>query len=106
MEAKHTPGPWSSYNLEVRSGPNPDCQKWPTGRLIADCYHTPPAGHFDGGENAANAQLIAAAPDLLEALSTSLTAMRKLVSTDQEWLVAEEIEKAEKAIARATNGGD
>ncbi len=38
------------------------------GRQIADCYREFPAGHFDEGENAANAQLIAAAPDLLACL--------------------------------------
>jgi len=36
------------------------------GRQIADCYRELPAGHFDEGENAANAQLIAAAPDMSE----------------------------------------
>ena len=78
--SKHTPGPWSDYNLEVRSGPNPDCQKWPTGRLIADCYHTPPSGHFDGGENAANARLIAASPEMRNLLQDLVAAL------SQQWL--------------------
>ncbi len=64
-ESKHTPGPWTHSNLVVRAGRS---QKHPMGRQIADCYRELPAGHFDEGENAANAQLIAAAPDMLEAL--------------------------------------
>lgn len=64
-ESKHTPGPWTHSNLVVRADRS---QKHPMGRQIADCYRELPAGHFDEGENAANARLIAAAPDLLEAL--------------------------------------
>ena len=75
MSAKHTPGPW-----------NTDRQNWPfelTGRyhrVISEerfpaafipAWSEPGPGEVDGTEEAkANAHLISAAPDLLEALKT------------------------------------
>ena len=64
MKTKYTPGPWS-----VHCG---DLVVSHSGRAIADCEATPygdrPAP--PNSEDAANARLIAAAPDLLEALKT------------------------------------
>lgn len=56
---KHTPGPW--YFSEISETTQPQISSELTGRTLAICYE-------NGGEERANAFLIAAAPDLLEAL--------------------------------------
>ena len=65
-EVKHTPGPWEPIGNLVRTQfglGNPDMR----GLLVAECPgHTP--------ESNANARLIAAAPELLEALQDALKA--------------------------------
>lgn len=69
MTEKHTPGPWKFRELEcddsrgmgyVSGGPND-----------VDLFHTG-AMELWAFENCANARLIAAAPDMLEALKTVL----------------------------------
>ena len=62
METKHTPGPWGSPSFK----PKTICS---ASGLIADCDMS---GHRSGEENIANARLIKAAPDLLEALEEIL----------------------------------
>jgi len=62
METKHTPGPWSATN---------DTVKGPSGNIVAECMGysvkaTAPEQRAQGGREA-NAHLIAAAPELLEA---------------------------------------
>ena len=57
MNAKHTPGPWIAEDDQSIYAADGDGR-----RLIAECH----AGHKE--ERAANARLIAAAPDLLAAL--------------------------------------
>lgn len=75
-EFKHTPGPWFpallyGYMTGVRAQ-NPE-----TGRWVAHawCQTSTPASHEahakQVAQNEANARLIAAAPDLLEALQAS-----------------------------------
>ena len=60
--SKHTPGPWRTFNV---ADVFPDDGDTEGGRQIADCA----VGELIGfHEAAANARLIAAAPDLLEAL--------------------------------------
>ena len=54
MISQHTPGPWTQHEGEVRAK---------NYGLISRSYYGKP-----DGEGAANARLIAAAPDLLEAL--------------------------------------
>lgn len=58
MSAKHTPGPWRVHNLRVE--PPPDPQRANGGWTVAQVY---------GPDAEANARLIAAAPELLEALA-------------------------------------
>ena len=53
MSAKHTPGPWTQHEGEVRAK---------NYGLISRSYYGKP-----DGEGAANARLIAASPELLEA---------------------------------------
>lgn len=54
MSAKHTPGPWTQHEGEVRAK---------NYGLISRSYYGKP-----DGEGVANARLIAAAPELLQAL--------------------------------------
>lgn len=92
MSAKHTPGPWS-----VHADPdNPGCCTiYPDhGHPIGDC-----GAYFDPG----NARLIAAAPDLLEALEELRGAVIDL-DQDEEGsvnLCEAAIRKARIAIAKA-----
>lgn len=62
--SKHTPGPWTQYEGEVRAAGH---------GLISRSYYGSP-----DGPGAANARLIAAAPDLLEALQKLSIVMREL----------------------------
>lgn len=66
MSAAHTPGPWK---LEISDGPWVSdayvmADKWGVVARLGLSYSLP---HWDGPQRA-NARLIAAAPDLLEAL--------------------------------------
>jgi len=73
-EAKHTPGPWSLETVQTACG---ICHKigpfpWRPGKTRSACIYADYPSH-DGSspvdvELLANARLIAAAPDLLEAL--------------------------------------
>jgi hypothetical protein len=91
MNAQHTPGPWH-YEMKTRYGhtswdiyPPADL---PTGSLIP----------IARGTNGHNARLIAAAPDLLDAL-------RDLVAvTEQTYDNRHELAAALDAIERATGG--
>jgi len=72
METKHTPGPWQ-YGFPTMNGTpirEVDCQVMSRGCLIANVSHGPiyPAEPFASEIREANARLMAAAPDLLEAL--------------------------------------
>lgn len=63
---KHTPGPWNVFptGIEGKHGPTVSIDKNPL-KIIAR-----PDWHGDHQEYLANATLIAAAPDLLEALQS------------------------------------
>jgi hypothetical protein len=69
MSSKHTPGPWtlSAYYPNRVIGDRNDGE----GRYVADC-HCNGLNGAEQPEDAANARLIAAAPDLLEALQGML----------------------------------
>ena len=100
--SKHTPGPWE-WN-----GPN---QLWGGERATEEVLTAKDDGepygmhsaliehHWDGGVAKANARLIAAAPELLEAL-------RALIDMDVAYqrgpAVQEAVEAARAAIAKAT----
>lgn len=60
--SKHTPGPWFHYDDTPRRIHGHEIAA--TGKTVARIYCT----KGDEAEDAANARLIAAAPDLLEAL--------------------------------------
>ena len=94
MTAKHTPGPWYALrgqrNISIR---------YKTGdRLLPMVNVASVRGQFPTdcpyGSSEANARLIAAAPELLEALQFVMAAFGEQLSTA--------FEQAEAAIAKAT----
>lgn len=101
MSAQHTPGPWTALVDQMRHGrrygPRMALVTTNTGESVAiDC--TGSGKDFD--ESAANARLIAAAPDLLEALRPFADLD---TSTPSElWAIRSELcEAARAAIAKA-----
>lgn len=95
MMAKHTPGPWAHHNtptpfIYVNAGGLPICQ-----------IYTSTAHGQSMGEQFANAHLIAAAPELLEALREIFHDVKQgaIPNDDDEWW-----KKASTAIAKATGG--
>jgi len=93
---KHTPGPWNPYFDETYGVLGPD-----KGR-VAICMNLKGAhglaGRRHGDEVAANARLIAAAPDLLAALNAMLTHM----GMDEDEWTKPTFDQARAAIAKAT----
>lgn len=83
----HTPGPWTYYHTG-----------WLVyaGKLIADCGRS---GELSPDEMRANANLIAAAPDLLAALKRLLSATEQNLGD-----IHDAEEQARAAIAKATGG--
>lgn len=86
----HTPGPWEADIEDVGTLLH-RAVIGPRGELVADCD----AYRLSGEETAANARLIAAAPDLLDALHELLRATD--FDNDEPWIV-----KAHAAISKAT----
>ena len=102
-EQKHTPGPWETGALITNVEVWPD--GWNVPMCIADCStkRSPESNE----EKCANARLIAAAPDLLEACEESLRALRIIYdNTDEEDLLARldcwPLTKLHTAITKAT----
>jgi hypothetical protein len=62
MESKHTPGPWTVYD-DSNDGKTGRIEIAAIGKTVARIYNSVPA------QDLPNALLMAAAPDLLEALS-------------------------------------
>jgi hypothetical protein len=102
MSTQHTPGPWNPYFDETYGVLGPD-----KGR-VAICMNLKGshglAGRRHGNEVAANARLIAASPDLLEALKMGYADTMDYIqrnhlsgSENNHWLVL-----ARAAIAKAT----
>jgi len=100
-EIKHTLGPWTletvrtSVGVCFKVGPFP----WKQGKLNHACIYADYPSSAEHAECLANARLIAAAPDLLEAL-------QELVAEAVEvWEYAEDyahIERARAALSKAT----
>lgn len=92
MEFKHTPGPWVQADF---AGPTPHgtaIQSTHDNWLVASC-----TGYYGRDVAQANARLIAAAPDLLEALELCLHAV-ELAGWEGDLSAI----KARAAIAKAT----
>ncbi len=99
METKHTPGPWGQTGFKIHTQ---------TGLAIANISIPDPVCHDVG---IANAKLIAAAPDLLEALESVLDrleiALEDVFSPEaHKWDQADNAARklAAKAIAKAIGG--
>jgi hypothetical protein len=81
MQNKHTPGPWHTYNMGHGQG-NP-WEVWPDKGLTPICRLISGGvarGNFEGH---ANARLIAAAPELLEALERAAPCLQAAVEALQ-----------------------
>ena len=85
MSAKHTPGPWLTY-----------VSKWPDQIVIRSMFPCGQERAHVAVTNSENARLIAAAPELLEALQGLLEI------TDFHELYGSKTEAARAAIAKAT----
>jgi len=78
MDTKHTPGPWHVSGSEVNVADS-------SGMILAECGSSLIKNSMGGkdprnrNETKANAALIAAAPELAEALASTLNAMRDLI---------------------------
>ncbi len=95
METKHTPGPWKVLPESEASNPFIVASS-ETGLSVADCYCP------IGGNNQANARLIAAAPELLEALRRIDTGQEMTGNFAHADTVLRYQEIARAAIAKAT----
>jgi len=100
MNTQHTPGPWAADGYHVRQDGLDGT------RMIADvCYtgphHTPPDEYPKSCRivDEANARLIAAAPDMLEAL---LFLMEQFDGPGLHPDQRDAVEKGQDAIAKAT----
>ena len=94
-EAKHTPGPWQACDVGDYSDYDGRC------RVILgnDLRIAVVLGDHD--ESAANARLIAAAPDLLEELEDMVSLVEYLMNDSYD---SKETAEARAAIARAKGG--
>jgi hypothetical protein len=96
-EGEFTPGPWSILDdddLKV-TAPDGDDEPWHIAHICGAC------GHEDDASEA-NARLIAAAPELLEAVEALFSALEGYIPADEARA------KARSALhkARAAQGGD
>ena len=94
-KAKHTPGPWWADFDGENTFDGVEIQQ--VGRLHYVPVANVPVDYTDREEREANARLIAAAPDLLEALDEAI----EWDSHDDMGWPALWLEKAETAIAKA-----
>lgn len=99
---KHTPGPWSVRNKGGRESviSNPAGNEATNGTFIADCMVS--SAYRTIEETKANAKLIAAAPELLEAARKMVEAFKDKQFDDSsdpmrtaKWALLNAIEKAE-----------
>jgi hypothetical protein len=117
MSTQHTPGPWIGKNKHGKYNPDhtwsaDDENKsnsetaaiWAGGKVIALVVHSSNRFTFESDPSIdANASLIAAAPDLLEALQDLFGAdMEHVLMGDGKDDQIEAIAKARAAIAKAT----
>ena len=92
--SKHTPGPWI---LDYDKGTTQDILSRKHGGICT----VRRAGIHDSKTFAANAALIAAAPDLLAALYHALAALDDAMKNHTHWIYADAQNEALAAIAKA-----
>jgi hypothetical protein len=98
MSAEYTPGPWVVYD-DSNNGKTNRIEIAARGKTVARIYHSVPE------EDLPNARLIAAAPDLLEALQLTVLQLTVLHLTNPMALQitrADLVKKAQAIIAKAT----
>lgn len=95
--SKHTPGPWAT-DLPEHEQPYQDIRIQAGARGICRLWIDDAPLHDYNAEQFANARLIAAAPDLLEALKNALWRMEEYNYQAMEGTIA----NARAAIAKAT----
>lgn len=93
--SKHTPGPWKAHFQEAYFVTGPDLGRVAMMMNLKGAYGL--GGRRSGDESAANARLIAAAPELLEALREAADYARH---PDYDWPV-EFSRRVSAAIAKA-----
>lgn len=91
--SKHTKGPWIVY-----AKPDVDCDGFDGAGTDTAYFLAVPGGYQDGAEQDANARLIAAAPELLDALKV---AVRRLEEIQYQIASPKQIEFLNAAIAKA-----
>lgn len=93
MSAKHTPGPWTVGRGRTKTTQNSNMLLCSNPACIPLAYF-PASGQLHGVD-AANARLIAAAPELLEALKLARSALSKASDVETFRAVSAAIAKAE-----------
>lgn len=102
--AKHTPGPWGIDRYVVKSGDDEGAEMLSIKNVCRISQQ--PNGHKQDETDEANARLIAAAPELLEALERAADELHRAQNSNgSQWLIDEEA-KARAAIAKATGKGE
>jgi hypothetical protein len=96
MKTEHTPGEWKAHGCTVY-----EADKWQDGKNMGGKFIVGIGDEFPTEERLANAQLIAAAPAMLEALQYAAEELGPQSSGDNCWVA---IDKAKAAIAKATGG--
>lgn len=97
---KHTPGSWKKVNAIIDNEPNQYMvqeDKW-GGKNICNCG---PSSGEDWDVNEANARLISAAPDLLEALKDCVSQVKFGAIWDKDGKNVEWFKRSKEAIAKA-----
>ena len=99
---KHTPGPWHLYSDKVKDDPFNRIRYTvvATGKTICKIYYS----SFEGGPTNAewDARLIAAAPDLLDALKIAVDALERSDYIQMDGDSVDVIDVSRAAIANAT----
>lgn len=94
--APHTPGPWAIHPVKAQ------IDAFATGEPLPICQLLWPTIERSEAETRANASLIEAAPDMLEALQFYLTAQPQCACTDSRCAMEGARKMARNAIAKAT----
>lgn len=100
---KHTPAPWKLTLINPGPSKGSVFEHWRIGNeeagnaIVAECYDWT----LNKSERDANARLIAAAPELLEALEDCYSELNQLAFLSGDNLAKPTLDKARAAIAKA-----
>ena len=100
-ETKHTPGPWSVYDQRHLFTNHEGSARLIAGNIWIACVHGSHVGPQSKEEADANISLIAAAPELLEALESLIANVYSCACTMPTKEEREAWDKADAAIAKA-----